>query len=176
MIFKNKYAALAISSGFVVFFDQLTKFLILSYLPLYDTIPIIPGFLDITHLHNPGVAFGLFSNNNSNIQQIALMSASLVAVCVIFYFYNQTRNEYRVMQLGFALIFGGAIGNFVDRIRMGKVIDFIDVYISKFHWPAFNIADSAISIGITIFVYHMVFKRPEFIFNEERTSEKGTKL
>ena len=173
MILKNKYAALTISAGLVICVDQITKILILNYLPLYDAVHIIPGFLDITHLQNPGVAFGLFSGNSSNIQQIVLMSASLVAVCVVFYFFNQTKNEYRFMQLGFALIFGGAIGNFIDRIRMGRVVDFIDVYIGNLHWPAFNVADSAISVGVAIFIYHMVFKRPEMLFYEEETSKKG---
>jgi signal peptidase II len=175
MILKNKYAALMIIAGLVIGLDQITKLLILRYLPLYDVIPIIPGFLDIIHLQNPGVAFGMFSANHSNIQQIVLMSASLVAVCVIFYFYSQTTNEYRFMLLGFALIFGGAIGNFIDRIRMGRVVDFIDVYIGNLHWPAFNVADSAISIGIAIFLYHMIFKRPDFFFDQEGAPKKGEK-
>ena len=175
MILRNKYAALSISAGLVIIFDQLTKYLIFNYLPLYDAITIVPGFLDITHLHNPGVAFGMFSSNHSNIQQLVLMSASLIAVCVIFYFYNQTQKEYRYMQLGFALILGGALGNFIDRFRMGKVVDFIDIYIGQYHWPAFNVADSAISIGIAIFIYHMVFKRPDFIFSDEKISEKEKK-
>ena len=172
MILKNKYTSLLILAGIVIVLDQITKYWILNYLPLYDVIHVIPGFLDITHLQNPGIAFGLFSSNHSGIQQIVLMSASLIAVCVIFYVYTQTTDYYRSMLLGFALIFGGAIGNFIDRLRIGRVVDFIDVYIGHLHWPSFNVADSSIFIGVAIFLYHIVFKRPAIFYEKEEMSKK----
>ena len=173
MMFKNKYVSLVAYAGVVIALDQITKYLVLNLLPLYDVIHIIPGFLDITHLQNPGVAFGIFSSNHSNIQQILLMSASFVAVCVIVYFYSQTTDNHRFMLLGFALIFGGAIGNFIDRVRMGRVVDFIDVYVGNIHWPSFNVADSSISVGVVIFLYHIIFKRPGMFYEQERNVNKG---
>jgi signal peptidase II len=82
-----------------------------------------------------------------------------VAVGLIFYFYKKTPTEHSWLTAAFALIFGGAIGNLIDRIRFGMVIDFLDFYVGNLHWPAFNIADSAISIGIGIFLYHLIFKK-----------------
>ena len=158
---KQKYTFLFLISGLVVVIDQLTKFLVLTRIPLHETITVIPGFMNITHVQNSGVAFGLFSGGNSNLQQMLLMGAAVIAVCVIFYFYTKTAHELRWMLVGFALIIGGAIGNIIDRIRLSQVVDFIEVYAGRFVWPSFNVADSAISVGIVIFFYYMIFKRPE---------------
>jgi signal peptidase II len=84
---------------------------------------------------------------------------SSLAVCVIFYFYKNTPRTHAFLASGFALIFGGAIGNLIDRIRFGKVVDFLDVYIVTYHWPAFNVADSAITVGMIVFVFHILFKK-----------------
>jgi signal peptidase II len=78
---------------------------------------------------------------------------------LVLYLYKNTPSEYPVLSAGFALIFGGALGNMIDRIRLGEVIDFIDLYIAHMHWPAFNIADSAISIGMVIFGFYIVFRK-----------------
>ena len=75
------------------------------------------------------------------------------------YFYNKTPKSFVLLSIGFALVIGGAVGNLIDRIRMGKVVDFLDFYIGNLHWPAFNVADSAVSIGMIIFVFHLVFKK-----------------
>jgi signal peptidase II len=119
--------------------------------------------LDITHLHNTGVAFGMFSGNSSNTKQLVLMAASLIAVGILFYLYHQANQTNRFMMVGFALLLGGAIGNLIDRIYMGKVVDFIDLHIGGLHWPAFNVADSAISVGVVILLYHIIFKKPDII-------------
>ncbi len=163
---RHKYKALIIIAGLVVGLDQFTKLLILKNIPLYKTIPIIPGFLNLTHFQNPGVAFGLFAGSSSNLQQILLITAALFAISLILYFYLKTSYKLRLMMGGFSLILGGAVGNLIDRFRMNRVVDFIDVYAGNFHWPAFNIADSAISIGMAIFFYYIVFKRPEKYYND----------
>jgi signal peptidase II len=82
-----------------------------------------------------------------------------MAVGLIFYFYHKTPPGQTLLSTGFALIFGGAIGNLIDRVRFGMVVDFLDFYIGRHHWPAFNIADSAITVGIFIFIYHLVVKK-----------------
>ena len=156
---SNKYTKLAIISGCVVIADQITKLLILNYLAFNHSIPVIAGFFNLTHIHNPGGAFGLMANLSPSVRTIIFLFISSLAVGLIFYFYKKTPQSHPWLAAGFALIFGGAIGNLIDRIRFGIVVDFLDFYIGKYHWPAFNIADSAISVGITIFVFHLLFKK-----------------
>ena len=156
---KRKYIKLAVVAGLVVLADQITKALILKYLPYHQSITVIAGFFDITHIHNPGGAFGLMANMSETVRTIVFLLASSVAVGLIFYFYIKIPPLYSFLAVGFALILGGAIGNLIDRVRMGVVVDFLDVYIGKYHWPAFNIADSAITVGIFIFGFHLLFKK-----------------
>ena len=158
-ILTHKYLRLAVITGLVVLADQVTRALILAYLPYHQSITVVPGFFDLTHIHNPGGAFGLMANMSVTVRTIVFLLASSLAVGLIFYFYMKTPPSYVFLAVGFALIFGGAIGNLIDRIRLGIVIDFLDVYIGDYHWPAFNIADSAITVGIFIFGYHLLFKK-----------------
>ena len=143
----------------VVFTDQVSKALILKYLPLHHSITVIDGVFDITHILNPGGAFGLMANMSAIMRAIVFLFISSMAVGLIFYFYHKTPRAYKLLATGFALIFGGAVGNLIDRVRFGTVVDFLDFYIGNHHWPAFNIADSAITVGIFIFLYHLAFKR-----------------
>jgi len=156
---QNKYLKLAVIAGSVIILDQITKAIILYSMSLYHSIPVVPGFFSITHIHNPGGAFGFMANQSPVVRSMVFLFFSALAVCLIFYFYKKTPKEYSLLAAGFALIFGGAIGNLIDRIRFGKVVDFLDFSIGNFHWPAFNIADSAISIGMVIFAYHFFFKK-----------------
>ena len=156
---QNKYIRLAIVAGLVVAADQVTKALIIKNLPLHHNITVIAGLFDITHVLNPGGAFGLLANMSVLMRTIVFLFISSLAVGLIFYFYIKTPRRYWFLAAGFALIFGGAIGNLIDRIRFGVVVDFLDFYIGRHHWPAFNIADSAITVGIFIFIYHLVFKK-----------------
>jgi signal peptidase II len=156
---KNKYIKLAVVAGLVVLADQITKALIIKYLPYHQSVTIITGFFDLTHIQNPGGAFGLMARMSATVRTLVFLLASSVAVGLIFYFYRKTPPSYAFLAVGFALIFGGAIGNLIDRVRLGIVIDFLDVYVGKYHWPAFNIADSAITVGIFIFGFHLLFKK-----------------
>lgn len=146
-------------SGIVVALDQISKASILAFVPLYRSIPVVPGCFNLTHIQNPGGAFGFMAQQNSPLHHVVFVALSVAALCLVFYFYISTPSHYRFLSAGFALIFGGAVGNLVDRIRFGSVIDFLDVFIGRFHYPAFNIADSAVTIGIGIFLYHLVFKK-----------------
>ena len=156
---KNKYSKLVVIGSLIVFVDQLTKFFILKHLLLGQTVPAIPGVFNITHVQNPGGAFGFLANLSPGMRTIIFLFISSLAVGLILYFYVKTPRTHGWLAAGFALIFGGAIGNLIDRIRFGVVTDFLDFYISKYHWPAFNVADSAITIGIGIFVFHLLFKK-----------------
>ena len=156
---QNKYTRLAIVAGLVVLADQISKALILTYLPLHHSISVIAGIFDITHILNPGGAFGLMADRSVVVRTIVFLFISSMAVGLIFYFYHKTPLTHKFLATGFALIFGGAIGNLIDRVRFGTVVDFLDFYIGRHHWPAFNIADSAITVGILIFIYHLAFKK-----------------
>ncbi len=158
-VFYGKYKRLAGVAGLIVLSDQITKALILKSMPLYHSVTVIPGFFNITHIHNPGGAFGFLANQSSNLRTIVFLLISSLAVGLIFWFYKQTPKTHPWLANAFAMIFGGAIGNLIDRIRFGKVVDFLDFYLGNLHWPAFNIADSAIVIGITVFVIHLLFKK-----------------
>lgn len=156
---RNKYIRLVVIGGIIVIIDQLTKFFIVKYLPLHDTVPVVLGLFNIIHIKNPGGAFGLLANLTPGMRTFIFLFISSLAVGLILYFYLKTPVNQSWLAAGFALIFGGAIGNLIDRIRFGVVTDFLDFYISKYHWPAFNVADSAITVGIGIFIFHLLFKK-----------------
>ena len=155
----GKYIKLLVISGLVLILDQLTKLWIIKNLPLYHSITVIPGFFNITHILNPGGAFGFMAHQSSHFRNVLFLLASSIAICFIYFFYNNVSKTQPLLASGLALILGGAVGNLIDRIRFGKVIDFLDFYIGNHHWPAFNVADSAITVGITVFVFHLLFKK-----------------
>lgn len=149
-------------AGLVVVLDQITKLMVLAWMPLYHSITVIPGFFNLTHIRNPGGAFGFMAAGSPGLRNLLFIGVSILATGLIVYFYRQTPRSHPLLASALAMIFGGAIGNLVDRLRFGEVVDFLDVYVGAYHWPAFNAADSAITIGITIFVAHVVFgKMPE---------------
>jgi signal peptidase II len=155
----RKYRRLGWIAGSVVIVDQVTKGIILDRLALYQTIPVVPGFFRITHIQNPGGAFGFLAQQSPMIRAFIFLLMSFLAVCLIFWFYRKTPSTHRFLAAGFALILGGAIGNLIDRLRFGSVVDFLDFYVGTWHWPAFNVADSAITTGIAIFLLHVVTGR-----------------
>lgn len=154
-----KYRRLVWIAGSVILLDQVTKWIILERLDLYHAIPVVPGLFNITHVQNPGGAFGFLAQQSPMVRGIVFLLMSFLAVCLIFWFYRKTPSTHRWLAVGFALIFGGAIGNLIDRVRFGRVVDFLDFYIGTWHWPAFNVADSAITTGIAIFLLHVVSGR-----------------
>ncbi len=151
--------AFAGTAGLIVLVDQVVKAIVLKAMPLYQSIPVIPGFFNITHIHNPGGAFGFLAGNNSHWRFVLFTCASTVAIGLIFYFYAKLPPGFAWLRAGLALIFGGAVGNLIDRLRFKEVVDFLDFYLGTWHWPAFNVADSAIVIGILIFIYHILFNK-----------------
>lgn len=155
----KKYMKLLWIGGGVLFLDQITKWVIMNELSLHSSIPVIQGIFNITHIQNPGGAFGFLAGKSDMIRAIVFLFFSSIALVVILYFYHTTPRTHTLLSGGFALIFGGAMGNLVDRIRFGKVIDFLDFYVGQHHWPAFNVADSAICVGVVIFSFHVLFKK-----------------
>jgi signal peptidase II len=153
---------LALVSICVLLLDQITKWLIVRHVPLYAHIPVIDHFFNITHILNPGGAFGFFAEQSLGIRKFIFLFLSSGVALFVLWLYRKTATSHIFLSYGLALIFGGALGNLIDRFRFGKVVDFLDFYAGDLHWPAFNIADSAISIGMGILIYHVIFnKLPE---------------
>ena len=144
----GKLRYLLISLGVMVL-DQWTKWLVEVHLPHHASEPVIDGFLNMTHVRNTGVAFGLFASdgNGTNWTLTILGLVALTAVGVYFWL---APSKDRWLLVALALVVGGAVGNLIDRIASGAVTDFIDIYVGAHHWPSFNVADSAITIGILL--------------------------
>ncbi|MBU1344985.1 MAG: signal peptidase II [Proteobacteria bacterium] len=160
---NNIWLRLILVSGCVVFADQITKYSIKLNLALYDNIVVIEKFFNITHILNPGGAFGFFATQSLEVRKIVFLFMSSIVALFVLWFYKRCAKSVVFLSYGLALIFGGAIGNLIDRFRYGKVVDFLDFYIGSAHWPAFNVADSAISIGMGILIYHILFNKvPDF--------------
>ena len=131
--------------------------MVTSHIPLHHSVPIIRGFLSLTHIRNPGVAFGLFAHSPSQYKTAVFVGISSVAIVAILYFFYHTPNDKRIVQNSLTLIFSGAIGNLIDRIAHKEVIDFLDFFVGYYHWPAFNVADSCITIGVAMMLYDSFF-------------------
>lgn len=135
------------AAGGIVVLDRLTKWLIESRVSFLDTYRVIPGFFDIVHSQNRGVAFGMFNDSTSEWRTVLLVVASIAAVLVISTMLWKAERLDRKTLWGCALILGGATGNLVDRLLWGRVTDFLLFHVGEYQWPTFNVADSAIVLG-----------------------------
>ena len=156
---KNKYILFFGIAALVIAADQYTKYLIVKIMGNHVMHVVIPHFFNIVHVQNPGGAFGVFAGQSATFRAVVFIFITLFAIGLIVYLQVKTPATYRLFSVGLALIFGGAIGNIIDRIHSGRVTDFLDVCIGNYHWPAFNIADSAITIGMIIFAYYILFRK-----------------
>ena len=132
----------------IVVLDQITKTLIMHTMHLHESIPIIAEFFSLTYIRNPGAAFGMFATTNSAFRLIFFVGTSIFALGLLGTIFYRMHQADVWGQLSVSGIFGGAIGNLIDRLQYGEVVDFLDFYIGGYHWPAFNVADSAISVGV----------------------------
>jgi signal peptidase II len=153
---KRKYWVLLIFFLGILSLDQWTKSLIVHRLLLYQKIEVIQGFFNIIHVRNTGGAFGIFGGERGGLGSILFVLVSVIAIGVIVFLFVKIREDEKTLALSFSLILSGAIGNLIDRLRYGEVIDFLDFYLSSTHWPAFNIADSAICIGIGLMALELL--------------------
>jgi len=152
---------LAAVSLATVLLDQATKVHIMQTMRLHESIPIIPNFLSLTYIRNPGAAFGLLASSGQMFRLIFFSLTSLFALGLLGTIFLRLRQDDWLGHSSIAAILGGAIGNMLDRLRFGEVIDFLDFYIQNYHWPAFNVADSAISVGVFFLILHFVFEKRE---------------
>jgi len=148
-------------SNTLILVDQYTKFLVNLHIPLYYSIRVIDNFFNITHVRNPGVAFGLFAEQDSEYKALIFIFISSVAICAILFIYNQTPDEKKMVRTGLIMIFSGAIGNLIDRVAYQEVVDFVDIFYKNYHWPAFNFADACITIGVGMMILDLFQGHPE---------------
>lgn len=156
---KRSITLFIVTVGLVVLLDQITKSLIVSNFLLHESLPVVDGLFNITYVRNPGAAFGFMSGASPAFRGIFFSLVTLIAVSLILYHLVKNRIADPFLAFALALVVAGALGNLLDRLRYGEVIDFLDVYISGYHWPAFNIADTAISIGAVFLIVEMVRRR-----------------
>lgn len=155
----NSFArVLWVAIAVVVFVgDQVTKAIVEGSIPEHSAIPVFPYFFNLIHTKNPGAAFGLFSDSPAPWKTaLLIVVSSLLLAMVVGFMWRNPQLQWG-MGVGLALILGGALSNLFDRIRFGRVVDFLDVYYRSYHWPAFNLADSAIVVGAGLLVLRLTF-------------------
>jgi signal peptidase II len=142
--------------GIIVLCDQVTKAIIRRTLPLHDSVTIIPGLVDFTHIRNTGAAFGFLNGVDFPFKTVVIAIVATAALVGVGWYAAGLAHHQRLARAGLALIIGGATGNLIDRVVAGSVVDFVDVYWRSYHFWAFNVADSAISVGVAIMILDMI--------------------
>lgn len=140
----------------VVALDQVTKWLVRERIPLHSSVEVIPGFLDFTHVRNTGAAFGFLNGVDFPGKTLVIAVVAIGALIGVSIYAGTLAREQLAARLGMALIIGGAAGNLIDRIFVGSVVDFVDAYWGTFHFWAFNVADSAITVGVALMILDMI--------------------
>ena len=156
-----RYVLLALISAITVLLDQATKLQIMQGMRLHESIPVVPDFFSITYIRNPGAAFGIMASSSDGFRLVFFGLTSIFALVLLGTILYRLKPDDWGGQLSVAAVFGGAIGNLLDRVRFGEVIDFLDVYVGAYHWPAFNVADAAISVGVCFLAFHLAFDKHE---------------
>ncbi len=151
------YALLTLA---VLGLDQITKSLVTSRMTLYSSVPVIHGLFHLTLVTNRGALFGLFHDMPDPYRAVLFTSVPILAIMLIVVFQSRTTIADTVAQSGLALILGGALGNLVDRLRMGYVVDYLDVFVGEHHWPAFNVADASICVGVSLLIFDLLARGP----------------
>jgi signal peptidase II len=153
----SKTVLVALTSTTVLVLDQLTKWWIRQTLRPGDAIRVLDSCFNIVHARNPGGAFSFLAGASEGFRSVFFLIASIVAIGVLFHILRTTPAGKRLLIFALAGLLGGALGNLIDRVRLGHVTDFLDVYWNGYHWPAFNVADSFITVGLCILVMHVLF-------------------
>jgi signal peptidase II len=141
----------------LVLADQLTKALVLAYVPLHEVIPVIPGLLNLTHVRNTGAAFGTLNAIDFPFKSVLVTVMALAALTAIAVYASRYGTGTWLNRAGLVCVMGGAVGNLIDRATRGYVVDFVDFYWQSFHFWAFNVADSAITVGAIALILEMLF-------------------
>ncbi|MFC1890020.1 signal peptidase II [Thermodesulfobacteriota bacterium] len=153
---KTKYLIVLICLVTIVAADQLTKTYIQDNIPEYKRRTIIPNYFDLTYICNTGAAFGFLSDKPASFKKPFFLTVSGFAILFILIFLLKIRPDQRLLALALAMVLGGAIGNLIDRVMLGKVVDFISLHVGRYYWPAFNVADIAIVCGVGLLILEMI--------------------
>jgi len=149
----SRYRILALTSTVILALDQWTKLYVAANFRLHESVPVIRGLFHLTYVRNKGAAFGILADSAVRIP--FFITVSVIAMLGILWYIQRIRADQTLATFALSLIFAGAFGNLIDRIRFGEVIDFLDVFWQRHHWPAFNVADSAITIGVALLFIEM---------------------
>jgi signal peptidase II len=149
---KKPYLAVVL---LIICVDQISKWLVQEFLPLESTRDVIKGCFRLWHVRNSGAVWGLFSDHRSGLIPKIITVLAVMALLIVAYFFLRARSECRLELTAYTLIMGGALGNIIDRLRLGYVVDFFDAYVKSWHWPTFNVADSCITIGVLLLALSM---------------------
>jgi signal peptidase II len=163
---KSRYPLFAGIAIIGIIIDQITKIYIDRSMQLFDSIPVIENFFHITYVRNKGAAFSFLSNASWRLP--FFIAISIIAAVVILIAFQKLRDDQKLAHISLAMIFSGAVGNLIDRVRLGEVIDFLDAHWYRHHWPAFNVADSLICVGVFLLAIDMIL--------EEKRVKKATTL
>jgi signal peptidase II len=168
---KKAYLQLVLPAACVLIVDQMTKIWVSHTIALNEAIPVIPGLFNLVYVRNRGMAFGMMNRPGSDWTSYALIAASVVAIAVLLFWFGKAKNEGYRLVIGLSLVIGGATGNLIDRLRLGEVTDFLDFYLRSlgWHWPAFNVADSAVTVGTIWLAAYILF------FQQRPRKDKGPK-
>lgn len=164
----RKFLYLSTISGFIISLDQLTKMIIHTSYQLGESITVIPGFFDITYVRNLGAAFGFLAKSHPEFRETFFLLMPPAALIIILLILKTVENSDRIQIFALSCVFGGAIGNYIDRLRFRYVIDFLDFHYQGYRWPAFNVADISIVCGVSILLLLMVLQKKK----EAETSAK----
>lgn len=166
MAYKGKYGILVSVSLLIIAFDQWTKHLIHTKFSWGESLPLIDSFFNLTYVRNSGAAFGLLHKAPPAFRDPFFLIVPLIALVVIFYLFTRLTREQQWTTTALSLIVGGAIGNLIDRIRFGYVIDFLDFHWKEiYHYPAFNVADSCIVIGVGMMLIQSFFRGKACVYS-----------
>ena len=143
----------------VIILDQITKSAITARFVMHESHPVINGFFNIVYVMNPGAAFGFLAGASATFRYIFFTGITIVALALILSYLIKSKPRSLLIVSSLILIFAGAAGNLIDRIRFGAVVDFLDIYVGTWHWPAFNVADSAITVGAILMIWEMFINR-----------------
>jgi signal peptidase II len=152
---KADKVGMALAAG-VLAADQISKLLVETGMAVHQSIAVIPGLVNLTHVRNTGAAFGLFAASVPGVRTALLLVAALVAVGVVACLWIRERQAHALHISSLSLILSGAVGNMIDRVRLGEVVDFVDLHWKGLHWPAFNVADSAITVGVALLLLQVL--------------------
>ena len=140
----------------ILLLDQVSKWMAVNQIEAHQILSVIPGFFNLVLVKNRGMAFGIFSQTRSGFYYYFLLFTTIGAIGVILFFFFWIKRTKKWLTVGLSLILGGALGNLVDRVRLGYVIDFLDFFLKGYHWPAFNVADSAVTVGTFWLLFNII--------------------